>query len=122
MIERARASNLVRPRVRVASSGSPWRSARPAITRSRRMSSAAATASGGVAIAARAYADGLTLRQLAQVAAGYGPVEGGASIAGDTPIAPGAGGNVVAHGPLAQLVAHLHDAQGVRGSSPLRPT
>ncbi len=26
------------------------------------------------------------------------------------------------HGPLAQLVAHLHDAQGVRGSSPLRPT
>jgi hypothetical protein len=25
-------------------------------------------------------------------------------------------------GPLAQLVAHLHDAQGVRGSSPLRPT
>ncbi len=28
----------------------------------------------------------------------------------------------MAHGPLAQLVAHLHDAQGVRGSSPLRPT
>ena len=27
-----------------------------------------------------------------------------------------------ASGPLAQLVAHLHDAQGVRGSSPLRPT
>ena len=26
------------------------------------------------------------------------------------------------NGPLAQLVAHLHDAQGVRGSSPLRPT
>ena len=26
------------------------------------------------------------------------------------------------HGPLAQLVAHLHDTQGVRGSSPLRPT
>ena len=27
-----------------------------------------------------------------------------------------------ASGPLAQLVAHLHDTQGVRGSSPLRPT
>ena len=26
------------------------------------------------------------------------------------------------HGPLAQLVAHLHDAQGVTGSSPVRPT
>ena len=25
-------------------------------------------------------------------------------------------------GPLAQLVAHLHDAQGVTGSSPVRPT
>ena len=34
----------------------------------------------------------------------------------------GCGGRVDAHGPLAQLVAHLHDAQGVRGSSPLRPT
>ena len=32
------------------------------------------------------------------------------------------GGRVVWYGPLAQLVAHLHDAQGVRGSSPLRPT
>ena len=32
------------------------------------------------------------------------------------------GGRVCRHGPLAQLVAHLHDAQGVRGSSPLRPT
>jgi hypothetical protein len=29
---------------------------------------------------------------------------------------------VVADGPLAQLVAHLHDAQGVVGSSPARPT
>jgi hypothetical protein len=28
----------------------------------------------------------------------------------------------VAVGPLAQLVAHLHDAQGVTGSSPVRPT
>ncbi len=27
-----------------------------------------------------------------------------------------------AYGPLAQLVAHLHDAQGVTGSSPVRPT
>jgi hypothetical protein len=26
------------------------------------------------------------------------------------------------YGPLAQLVAHLHDAQGVTGSSPVRPT
>src|SRR5687768_9539710 len=25
-------------------------------------------------------------------------------------------------GPLAQLAEHLHDAQGVRGSNPLRPT
>ena len=33
-----------------------------------------------------------------------------------------AGAKVVAHGPLAQLVAHLHDAQGVGGSSPSRPT
>ena len=33
-----------------------------------------------------------------------------------------AGGRVWVDGPLAQLVAHLHDAQGVRGSSPLRPT
>jgi predicted RNase H-like HicB family nuclease len=32
------------------------------------------------------------------------------------------GGRVIMEGPLAQLVAHLHDAQGVRGSSPLRPT
>src|SRR5438132_6405050 len=30
--------------------------------------------------------------------------------------------NVRFHGPLAQLVAHLHDAQGVGGSSPSRPT
>ena len=35
---------------------------------------------------------------------------------------PSSSGIVVPHGPLAQLVAHLHDAQGVRGSSPLRPT
>ena len=33
-----------------------------------------------------------------------------------------ADGRVARKGPLAQLVAHLHDAQGVRGSSPLRPT
>ena len=26
------------------------------------------------------------------------------------------------YGPLAQLVAHLHDTQGVVGSSPARPT
>ena len=26
------------------------------------------------------------------------------------------------HGPVAQLVAHLHGMQGVRGSSPLRST
>jgi hypothetical protein len=34
------------------------------------------------------------------------------------------GGDTVAsrRGPLAQLVAHLHDAQGVTGSSPVRPT
>src|SRR5665213_1277162 len=32
------------------------------------------------------------------------------------------GGNVDPHGPLAQLVAHLHDTQGVVGSSPARPT
>src|ERR1700681_4115642 len=32
------------------------------------------------------------------------------------------GGNVLTHGPLAQLVAHLHDTQGVVGSSPERPT
>ena len=32
------------------------------------------------------------------------------------------GGRVTAEGPLAQLVAHLHDAQGVTGSSPVRPT
>ncbi len=32
------------------------------------------------------------------------------------------GGRVWENGPLAQLVAHLHDTQGVRGSSPLRPT
>ena len=42
------------------------------------------------------------------------------------PIGPGAdrGGDTVAfrRGPLAQLVAHLHDAQGVTGSSPVRPT
>jgi len=31
-------------------------------------------------------------------------------------------GNVRGSGPLAQLVAHLHDAQGVTGSSPVRPT
>ena len=31
-------------------------------------------------------------------------------------------GILYVEGPLAQLVAHLHDAQGVRGSSPLRPT
>ena len=28
----------------------------------------------------------------------------------------------IALGPLAQLAEHLHDAQGVRGSNPLRPT
>jgi hypothetical protein len=33
-----------------------------------------------------------------------------------------AGGSVIPHGPLAQLVAHLHDTQGVVGSSPARPT
>ena len=33
-----------------------------------------------------------------------------------------AGGRVTPKGPLAQLVAHLHDAQGVTGSSPVRPT
>ena len=42
------------------------------------------------------------------------------------PIRPGRteGGDTVAasRGPLAQLVAHLHDAQGVTGSSPVRPT
>ena len=32
------------------------------------------------------------------------------------------GGRVRMEGPLAQLVAHLHDAQGVTGSSPVRPT
>ncbi len=32
------------------------------------------------------------------------------------------GGTLQIHGPLAQLVAHLHDAQGVTGSSPVRPT
>jgi len=32
------------------------------------------------------------------------------------------GGSVDRDGPLAQLVAHLHDAQGVTGSSPVRPT
>ena len=32
------------------------------------------------------------------------------------------GGRVAGEGPLAQLVAHLHDAQGVTGSSPVRPT
>ncbi len=31
-------------------------------------------------------------------------------------------GNVTRYGPLAQLVAHLHDTQGVVGSSPARPT
>jgi len=31
-------------------------------------------------------------------------------------------GNVARYGPLAQLVAHLHDTQGVVGSSPARPT
>ena len=34
----------------------------------------------------------------------------------------GRSGIVVGDGPLAQLVAHLHDAQGVVGSSPARPT
>ncbi len=34
----------------------------------------------------------------------------------------GCSGIVIAVGPLAQLVAHLHDAQGVVGSSPARPT
>ena len=33
-----------------------------------------------------------------------------------------ADGNVARYGPLAQLVAHLHDTQGVVGSSPARPT
>jgi hypothetical protein len=32
------------------------------------------------------------------------------------------GGTVRCLGPLAQLVAHLHDTQGVVGSSPARPT
>jgi hypothetical protein len=38
------------------------------------------------------------------------------------PVHAGRSGIVVAVGPLAQLVAHLHDAQGVVGSSPARPT
>ncbi len=38
------------------------------------------------------------------------------------PVHAGRSGIVDAVGPLAQLVAHLHDAQGVVGSSPARPT
>src|ERR1700722_5194194 len=35
---------------------------------------------------------------------------------------PVVSGMVPPYGPLAQLVAHLHDTQGVVGSSPARPT
>ena len=37
-------------------------------------------------------------------------------------VSPSLSGIVLVHGPLAQLVAHLHDTQGVVGSSPARPT
>src|SRR5580700_2536791 len=47
-----------------------------------------------------------------------------ARVVRESPLAFGdcTGGNVHTHGPLAQLVAHLHDTQGVVGSSPARPT
>src|SRR5450759_2890698 len=54
---------------------------------------------------------------------GSGPIHSFyASANGFPSVSPSLSGIVLLHGPLAQLVAHLHDAQGVTGSSPVRPT
>src|SRR5665811_1686804 len=62
-------------------------------------------------------------RTTTQWGRGSGPIHSFyASANGFPSVSPSLSGIVLLHGPLAQLVAHLHDAQGVTGSSPVRPT